>query len=152
MSGTAVDGTAAPQGYDPADRLEQQIAWYGRRAASCKRAYQRIKVLQIAAAAAVPVAAAGDADSLVVGALGGVVVVLEGLQQVFQLQQNWTSYRATCEALKHEKYLHLAHAGPYSEVGRPDRLLAERVEGLVSQEHATWVGEQREAMKTGRAE
>ena len=35
-------------------------------------------------------------------------------------------------------------AGPYAAVARPDALLAERVEGLVSQEHAAWVSHRNE--------
>jgi hypothetical protein len=46
-------------------------------------------------------------------------------------------YRSTAEALKHEKYLFLSQAGPYTGPERL-RVLAERVEGLVSQEHAKW--------------
>jgi hypothetical protein len=69
--------------------------------------------------------------------LGAIVVLLEGVQQLYQWQTNWLQYRSTAEALKHERYLFLAGAGPYR---RPDRrlVLAERVEGLVSQEHAKW--------------
>ncbi|MDQ3901067.1 MAG: DUF4231 domain-containing protein [Actinomycetota bacterium] len=48
-----------------------------------------------------------------------------------------TLYRATAEALEHEKYLYLAAAGPYSTNDR-QRVLAERLEGLISQEHAKW--------------
>jgi hypothetical protein len=70
--------------------------------------------------------------------LGSLIVVLEGLQHVNQYQSNWTSYRSTSEALKHEKFLYLARAGPYS-VERAHELLAERIEGLISQEHAKWV-------------
>ena len=61
----------------------------------------------------------------------------EGVLQLNQWQTNWVMYRSTAEALKHEKYLHLAGAGPYSGANR-DAVLAERVEGLVSQEHAKW--------------
>jgi hypothetical protein len=64
-------------------------------------------------------------------------VVLEGAQHLYQLQEHWISYRSTAEALKHERYLYLARAGPY--VGEDwHRLLAERIEGLISQEHAKW--------------
>jgi hypothetical protein len=66
-----------------------------------------------------------------------VVVVLEGVQQLFQWQTNWVLYRSTAEALKHEKFLFLSCAGPYATADRL-RVLAERVEGLVSQEHAKW--------------
>ena len=62
-------------------------------------------------------------------------------------QQNWTTYRSTCERLKHEKFLFLGHAGPYAAVPNPEPLLAERVEGPVSQEHAAWVSQRDEAGK-----
>ena len=75
-------------------------------------------------------------------------MVLEGLQQLQQYQQNWTTYRSTCERLKHEKYLFLARAGSYRTAKRPDALLAERVEGLVSQEHAKWVSAREDTTKS----
>jgi hypothetical protein len=55
------------------------------------------------------------------------------------------SYRSTCEWLEHEKYLYLAGAGPYADATNPARLLATRVEGLISQEHASWVEPREEA-------
>ncbi|HEV2769267.1 MAG TPA: DUF4231 domain-containing protein [Solirubrobacteraceae bacterium] len=126
------------------ERLEEQIAWYDRRSIQDKRWYLRLKVAQIVIAAAIPVVAAAGAPAAVAGAMGALIVVLEGLQQLFQYQQNWTAYRSTCEALRHEKFLYLARAGPYADAKRPVALLAERVEGLVSQEHAAWVSEQRQ--------
>jgi Protein of unknown function (DUF4231) len=78
---------------------------------------------------------------------GALIVALEGLQQLEQYQQNWTTYRSTCERLKHEKFLFLARAGPYAAVPNRESLLAERVEGLVSQEHAAWVSHREEASK-----
>jgi hypothetical protein len=64
-----------------------------------------------------------------------------------QFQASWIAYRSTCEALKHEKFLYLAQAGPYESNEKAIALLAERIEGLVSQEHAKWVSAQREAEK-----
>jgi hypothetical protein len=57
-------------------------------------------------------------------------------------------YRSTAEALKHEKYLYLAEAAHYAAAENPLTLLAERLEGLVSQEHAKWVSAREEALKT----
>jgi Protein of unknown function (DUF4231) len=51
-------------------------------------------------------------------------------------------YRSSAEALKHEKYLFLASAGPYAAAENPRALLAERVESMVSQEHAKWAAGQ----------
>jgi hypothetical protein len=38
----------------------------------------------------------------------------------------------------------MAHAGPYARSNKPDALLAERVEGLVSQEQTKWASTQSE--------
>ena len=127
------------------DRLEDQLTWYEDKAKHHKRWFQSLKVAQIVVAAAIPAGAAVGASAGVAGALGAVVVVMEGLQQLFQFQQNWIAYRGTAEALKHEKFLYLASAGPYAGTDGRDRLLAERVEGLVSQEHAAWTEVQRTA-------
>jgi hypothetical protein len=125
-------------------RLEDQLDWYDTKSVAAQRVYKQLKVLQLVTAASVPVAAAASAPSWLTAALGGVVLVLEGLQQLGQYQSNWIAYRSTCEALKHEKYLYLAAAGPYVEPATAERTLAERVEGLVSQEHAKWTSAREE--------
>jgi hypothetical protein len=119
-------------------RLENQITWYSDKSQSNQRWFKALKACQIVIAAAIPVAVALDADAAVGAVGGGLIVVLEGLQQMEQYQQNWITYRATCERLKHEKFLFAAHVGPYATAPRPEALLAERVEGLVSQEHDAW--------------
>ena len=126
-------------------RLEEQISWYSRGARRNKRWYMRIKVVQIVSAATIPVLAATGLPTWVAGGLGALIVVLESLQQLFQFHSNWTHYRSTAEALKHEKYLYLAHAGSYATAANPEALLAERIEGKVSQEHSAWASEQSQA-------
>jgi hypothetical protein len=129
-------------------RLEDQIAWYGRKASYSQQRYKAIKVGQIVVAALVPVlAAVPGAPRWSLGALGAVVVILEGFQQLFQYQQNWIAYRSTCESLKHEKFLYLADAGPYARTHHKDAMLAERVEGLVSRETSRWTTGQEDAIK-----
>ena len=123
-------------------RLEEQISWYSRGARRNKRWYMRIKLVQIVSAAAIPVLAATDLPTWVAGGLGALIVVLESVQQLCQFHSNWTHYRSTAEALKHEKYLYLARAGSYAGAANPEALLAERVEGKVSQEHSAWASEQ----------
>jgi hypothetical protein len=128
-------------------RLQDQISWYDRKSQVNQSRFKLLKICQIVTAAAIPVAAGVSAPSWLVGGAGALIVVLEGLQQLEQYQQNWTSYRSTCEQLKHEQYLFLSGAGPYAAVPDHDALLAERVESLVSQEHAAWVGNRKEASK-----
>jgi hypothetical protein len=130
-------------------RVREQIAWYDGKSQYNQRWFKGLKICQIVSAAAIPVAAGVSAPVWLVGGGGALIVVLEGLQQLQQYQQNWTTYRATCERLKHEQFLFMAQAGPYGVAPNPEALLAERVESLVSQEHAAWVSQREEAGKTG---
>lgn len=128
-------------------RAREQIAWYDAKSQFNQRRFKGFKVCQIVTAAAIPVAAGASAPAWLVGGGGALIVVLEGLQQLQQYQQNWITYRATCERLKHEQFLFLAQAGPYGVAPDPEALLAERVEGLVSQEHAAWVSQREDAQR-----
>lgn len=128
-------------------RLEDQIRWYDGKSGSNQWWFKRLKVLEIAAAAAVPVTA-GFLPSWVPAMLGAAIVIVEGVQAINQYQHNWESYRSTCEALRHEKFLFMGRADPYD---LPDdearKLLAQRVESLVSREHAKWVANRQRSSK-----
>ncbi len=130
-------------------RLEDQIDWYDRKSRSARRVYKRIKVVEILAASAIPFLAglSFPRDKLVTAGLGVLITLLEGLLHLNQYQQNWTTYRSTCEALKHEKFVYLANAGPYATASSPHALLAERIESTVSQEHAQWASIQQQTAK-----
>lgn len=144
-------GPVAAAELEPSDptleRLEDQIGWYDRKSRQSQRRFKWLKAFEMAAAAAIPVLAAFDTPGYVPAILGSLVVVTEGLLQLNQYQQNWITYRSTCEALKHEKYLFLARADVYSGATQPLRLLAERIEGLISQEHARWVSSRRQPVE-----
>ena len=129
------------------ERLEDQIRWYDEKSTFNNRRFKVIKGAQLLSAATIPVVATLDLAAAFPAALGGLVVVLEGFQQLNQYQQNWSSFRSTAEALKHEKYLYLAGAGPYKHAKRAVPLLADRIEGLISQEHAKWVSAREEAAR-----
>jgi hypothetical protein len=138
------------------ERLEEQISWYDRKSGSNQRAYKRIKIVEIIAAAVIPFAAAFNSDfryvAYVTGSLGVIITILEGLLHLNQYQENWTAYRSTCEALRHEKYCFLAKAADYATTADPRALLAERVESLVSQEHAKWSATQQQTSSQKHAE
>jgi hypothetical protein len=121
------------------DRLEDQLALYEQRSLRNQRLFTITKTVEVVAAAAIPVAVFLVTSKWLPAALGASVLLLEGLQLLNRYQQNWIADRSTTEALKHEKYLFLAKAGPYAAAPDPRRLLDERVEGLVSQEHSSWV-------------
>jgi len=125
-------------------RLEDQIDWYDRKSRRAQRWFKALKVVQLVTAGLIPLITVFSlpAPDKLSAVLGLTILVVEGLQQLNQYQANWISYRSTCEALKHEKYLFLAQAGPYANSPQAATLLANRIEGLISQEHAKWVSAQ----------
>src|SRR5437588_8494044 len=127
------------------ERLEDQIGWYDRKSSANQKTFRRMKALVILSAALIPfIPVFKDylPTAWVTGALGVLITVIEGLLHLNQTQQNWITYRSTCESLRHEKYLFLAGAPPYDGAPNARALLAERVESLVSQEHAKWAAVQ----------
>jgi hypothetical protein len=132
-------------------RLDDQIGWYSRRSKRAQRLYKGMKLVEIVAAALIPFFSGLKFPhySFVVGWLGVLITILEGILQLNQYQQIWTMYRATCEALTHEKYLFLALAGPYSAANAdPPVLLAERIEAIMSQENTQWTSVQQQSGKS----
>jgi Protein of unknown function (DUF4231) len=146
-----VETTQSVLANDPIiERLEDQINWYDRKSQSAQHIYKRLKIVEILAAAMIPLLAglSFSHNKLVTAGLGVLITILEGILHLNQYQQLWSTYRSTCEALKHEKFVYLAKAGPYTGAADPHVLLAERVESLVSQEHAQWSSMQQ---PTGKA-
>src|SRR3984893_12390659 len=103
------------------ERLEDQIAWYDRKSLINQRVFKRIKSLEMVAAAMIPLLAAVSFawDRLIIGGLGVLITVLEGMLHMNQYQQNWIAYRSTCESLKHEKFTYLGKASPYANIADP---------------------------------
>ena len=141
---TMASGVGVESGRDVImDRLNEQVDWYDRKSSSCRRGYVRLKLATLTSAALIPfISGLPNVYPWIAGALGVCVVIFEGIQQVNQFHENWVTYRATCEALRHEKYLFLALAGPYATADRPKAMLAERVEALISTEQTKWVSQQ----------
>jgi hypothetical protein len=142
-----IDNQPKPQ--PTIERLEDQILWYDSRSRASQRFFKRAKVVEIIAAAMIPFVSVLRAPytPYITAGLGMLITVIEGLLHLGQYQQNWTAYRSTCEALKHEKYVYLASASPYAGVENAYALLTERVESLVSQEHAKWASTQQQEFK-----
>ena len=138
------------------ERLEDQIGWYDRKSGYNQRMFKGMKTATIVISVAIPLWAAFAAYTnieaklvvLITGGVGAVIALLESIQQLNQYHNNWIAYRSTAEALKHDKYLFLSKAGPYAAADNPKTLLAERVESLVSQEHAKWASVQEQTPKS----
>ncbi|HEY7098684.1 MAG TPA: DUF4231 domain-containing protein [Terriglobales bacterium] len=125
-------------------RLDDQISWYDGNSSRNQSRFKLIKTIEIATAALIPFLTGLPIPYVlpITGAMGVVISILEGTLHLNQYQNNWISYRATAEALKHEKFIFLGSAPPYSNASDPRALLADRVESLVSQENSKWASTQ----------
>lgn len=132
---------------DPLGRISKQIYWYDRKSRANKNWFYGLKLLEIVVAASLPVIAKYNWP-LLIALLGATIVVLESIQGLFKFHENWILYRSTTESLKHEKHLFEAKAGPYEDIKSPEKILAERTEGLVSQEHAKWTTSRSESKRS----
>jgi Protein of unknown function (DUF4231) len=140
---------------DPAlYRLNWSIKWHTLAHLQATRWYTGIKVLEIVAAAAIPVLTVTGGNSFGtrgwVAGLGALVVVLEGIQQLKKYAQNALLWGQGKEALKREYYLYAAGVSPYSSTDRETRL-ASRVEQIIGQEVAQWAARNEEENGDGAA-
>jgi hypothetical protein len=124
------------------NRVDEQISWYDRKSASNQRWFYRLRMIEIIAAAAIPLLASYSAIAvelrILVGVLGGIVAVIAAVVALYQFQENWTAYRSTCESLKQEKHLFLTRTEPYQD-SDAFPLFVHRVEGLMAEQRAAWM-------------
>ena len=124
------------------ERLDSEIDWYDKKSKRNKTGYYSLRVVEILCAISIPflmgyVSDTTPALKFIVGFLGLIVGVISGFLGLFQAQENWISYRTTCETLRHEKYFYQTKSRPY-ESKDPFPLLVERVEVLISKENTSW--------------
>ncbi|MGE0667661.1 MAG: DUF4231 domain-containing protein [Sphingomonadales bacterium] len=132
------------------ERLEDQIAWYDRKSLWHQKQYKVLKVVSMVAAALVPLTSVTPWP-IIPGALGVVVVIVEGLQQMNQHHRYWVQYRQTCEQLRREKFLYIGRTGSYNlSDAKAFRLLVENVEALVSDDNASWMQGRRDSEQKPR--
>ena len=123
-------------------RLDDQIDWYERKSQWNQNWYKRLRVVEIICACSIPfvLSFASEGKGVMVGVAGlfGVVVaVLSGVITLFKFEENWVSYRTTCERLQHEKLLHATKTMPYGD-GNNLPQLVKRVEAIISKEGMEW--------------
>jgi hypothetical protein len=120
-------------------RLENQIAWYEKKASENKNRFHYFQVIIIVASAIIPLVNLIDIplQTRVTSAiLGAIITGITALTQLKKYQENWLIYRSTEESLKREKFLFLNSAGNYPNLSDDvkDKTLVESVEAILSSE------------------
>jgi Protein of unknown function (DUF4231) len=124
------------------ERLEPQIEWYNKKSQRNKVGYYLLRIIEIVCAISIPLIMGYVSDQTpflktAAAILGVIVGVISGFLGLFQTQENWISYRTTCETLRHEKYMYLTKNKPYDNDDYFS-LLVDRVEHLISKENSEW--------------
>jgi len=127
------------------ERLDNQIQWYSRKSASCQSRYKRMKgIICLASVSIAPISLLDFADGkYIVCCLGSIIAVITFFLSMNKYHENWIQYRATCESLRHEKYLYLTRSGEYAQVNAPFHVLVDRCESIISRENIDWAQLQR---------
>jgi Protein of unknown function (DUF4231) len=124
-----------------AQRLQDQLDWFERKAAWNQRWHKRLRMTEIVAAALIPSLVAfgmeGDRAQAVSAALGILIAISAGAMGLFKFHENWVQYRTTAEQLKHERFLYETASGPYRDSDRY-AVLVEQVEGLLMKDVSAW--------------
>ncbi len=144
MTNSTSQAAPTPDSLNPSEYLSQrvrdQISWYEKKSLRNQGWFKRLRVVEIVAAAMIPfLTAIPDVTTLryVVGSLGVLITVVAGILALFQFQERWTEYRATCEALEKEQFLFLTRAEPYAG-GDGFSMFVQRIETLISKENTGW--------------
>jgi hypothetical protein len=125
-------------------RLDCLIGWYERQSRVEGVWHKILRIASISVAALVTVLATAGVASLYLAIAGAVVVIAQGVDELFQFQTSYVKDAETKEILKREKALYFATAGPYAtdSTSDPGRLLAVRIEDVAGRELASWVKSQ----------
>ena len=137
------------------DRYEDQIAWYDKSAARNQMAYILMQWPLIVLAAITPILIELDVKPLGwihwATLTSAVVAILTAGLKTFKYQENWITYRTTCETLRKEKHFYDAALGDYGTAQDKEALFVERVESLIARENSMWVGTHKPETKSESA-
>ena len=76
-------------------RLDDQINWYSDKANHYKRWFWWMQILEVIAAASIPVLIHYDTTKFCVPTVSAVVVVMTSLLGILRFREEWVLYRAT---------------------------------------------------------
>ncbi len=132
-------------------RVDDQTNWLESKAASNQKKYKSLRTMSLFASVLVPLLSGysekfGISVTIVVGVLGAIVAVCQGLLALNRYHENWMEYRSTAEALKREKIMYATHTAPYT-AQNSFNLFVENTEKILAGENQKWLKTRAEADK-----
>jgi len=121
-------------------RVDDQIAWYGKRAAYHKFRFRFYQTILIVIGASIPIVNLLDNvpldPKLFSAVLGALISIITAFMQMEKYQETWIEYRNTSTRLKKERYLFTLSSGDYAGLNpeQKNKKFVERIEGFLSEE------------------
>jgi uncharacterized protein DUF4231 len=128
--------------YQYPTRLDEQLEYHSKKSKENQKKFYMYQLIVIIAGALVPIVNTFNYPSIdgslriISSILGGIVVIVTGILQMYKHQENWILFRTTQELLKREKALYLNDAGDYFGLTpeQKKKQLVERTEALITAE------------------
>lgn len=134
------------------DRVDDQIAWYGKKSNINKKYHLWSNGMIITFSALIPFFTGmiggdcnGNADGtngmwlpFTIAGLGVFTAVSTGISALLKFQEKWTTYRLTAEALQREKILFQTGTSPYDKSATSFKIFVLNMENLMSSENNQW--------------
>ena len=127
------------------ERVDDQLAYYGKAAGRYKNSYMRMQTLIIVLGVLVPVVinlpdTIGSTDLGVFFRITATVMsltlaIMSGVLNLHKFGDLWLEYRLTEESLKKEKFLYLPRSGPTPASAAAFPQFVQTVEAILSAEH-----------------
>ncbi|MEN0006106.1 MAG: DUF4231 domain-containing protein [Bacteroidota bacterium] len=127
------------------ERVDDQLGWFEKKSAVNQKRYRFIKILVLLLSAVLPFLAAIDFNTsqlqlqrIIIGVIGIIVAVCEGVLMINKYHEKWVEYRGTAELLKREKLLYLTKSGEYSRAKSPFNTFVVAIESILGEENQSW--------------
>ncbi len=134
------------------DRVDEQIAWYGRKSGINKKYHLWSNGLIITFSALIPFFTGlissdcngnTDGENVVwlpytIAGLGVFTAVTTGISALLKFQEKWATYRLIAEALQREKILFITETSPYDKGEASFKLFVMNIENLMRSENSQW--------------
>ena len=129
------------------DRIEDQINWYSDKSGYNQKRFKLFRVCNIIFAVSIPFLTGLINEEndvylkIIIGVLGVLIAVIEGIMGLYKYQENWVKYRQASEALKSMLMHYKTRTSPFNGTNRFN-LLVEMAETVMTEEHQGWANAQ----------
>jgi hypothetical protein len=112
--------------------LEKLMRLYADKAKENRDCYNYLRITEITVAVFIPFLATTNVPIIIIGFLGVLIVVIQGIQGLYQYQKAWILYSSIVVKMRREIVLYNSLCEPYKSREYRDALLSVNIHNIVS--------------------